>query len=519
MRRILALIFALCASVASAQQAPAVPRPAQFRFGIRVLPGVRPADPEEGHIYQDSTTHVIYIYDGTTWNQLGSVTDTGTSGQVLTSQGTGTPVWADVSGSGVPGGSNGQLQYKSGANFAGTTFTYSAGKFTSALVSGSSSTWLKNTSVATAESPEDFTFVIGSASNDVFPGDSRPDLVASIGWNSNGAATGHLPNLTGVGSSQLTFESYCSFGTGCLGGGGGQSETYFAMDDGNGHAVRPLGFFQGKFMDPDHAGYLSVIARANLWSFFDDQQTYSILTISDNAGDGEINTQLSTVSAAGGFTGTWLTLSGNNAIGIGDDGIEIGRSGSVDLAPGGDGSGAVIAHSNHFQLAVGTIENLSGAPRVSLSSGSLTNYPSISSAGTDEIILKPLGSTSNILLTLQSQGNGDVRMNPAGTGQSLINGHVLLSKGMTPTVAGTTSNACGTTSPSVAGSDAAGKITVGATSGTSCTLTFSAAYVFAPACVANGASYTRITSTTTAAVLTGSFAAGEVISYICVQGQ
>lgn len=523
MKKLLLALILLLASVQAYAQ-PAVPRPAQFRFGIRVLPGVRPTDPHEGEVYQDRDDHKIYIYNGSSWVQLGGVEDTGTSGQVLTSQGTGTPVWADVSGDGVPGGSNNQVQYKNGGSFAGSAgVTVNGTGFTSNLVNSTTGTWLKNTSVATAESTEHFTFVIGSASNDVPPGDTRPDLVASIGWNANGAATALLPNGTYPGSSQLSFESYCSFGTGCLGGGGGQSETYFAMDDGNGHSVRPLGFFQHKLQDLEAPGYLHVIARANLWQFFDADQTAPIMAIDqpDNVGEpGGVRLFDSVLSfSSEDLPYTFITFSGNNALGRGSDGIEVGRAGSVSLAPGGDGSSYVLVNPTSFRMASGGFYDTNGVIRGTFGAGSATNYPSIAASGTDEIILKPLGSTTDIQLTLQSQGNGNVRTNPSGTGQSLINGHVVLSKGMTPTVTSTTSNSCGTTAPSVAGSDAAGKITVGATSGTSCTLTFSAAYVFAPACVANGVSYTRITSTTSAAILTGTFAAGEVISYICVQGQ
>lgn len=92
--------------------------------------------------------------------------------------------------------------------------------------------------------------------------------------------------------------------------------------------------------------------------------------------------------------------------------------------------------------------------------------------------------------------------------------------GGAPTVAGTTSNACGTTAPAIAGKDQAATITVGATSGTSCTVTFGTAWsVNVPACTAstNGTStVTSVTPSLTTVVIAGTFTAGDKIGYICL---
>jgi hypothetical protein len=109
-----------------------------------------------------------------------------------------------------------------------------------------------------------------------------------------------------------------------------------------------------------------------------------------------------------------------------------------------------------------------------------------------------------------ASGFGAIRLAPAG--------HVKIT-GTAPAV---TAN-CGT-SPSVTGSDQAGKLNVG-TGGTAttCTLTFAVAFTAAPACVANNETTTqliRATSTTTTLVLTAAaaFTASDVLSYICLQG-
>ncbi len=79
---------------------------------------------------------------------------------------------------------------------------------------------------------------------------------------------------------------------------------------------------------------------------------------------------------------------------------------------------------------------------------------------------------------------------------------------------------CGTT-PGIVGTDRAGKVTIGATASSTCTLTFDTAYLNAPACTAmNGTVDVPVfgTTTTTTLVLTdgaGDFS-DDVISYICI---
>lgn len=83
-----------------------------------------------------------------------------------------------------------------------------------------------------------------------------------------------------------------------------------------------------------------------------------------------------------------------------------------------------------------------------------------------------------------------------------------------PTVGGS----CGT-SPAIAGNNTAGKVTTGTGAPTSCTVTFSSAWVNAPSCsVSNETTenLARATSTTTTVVLTGTFVAGDVLAYQCL---
>lgn len=99
-------------------------------------------------------------------------------------------------------------------------------------------------------------------------------------------------------------------------------------------------------------------------------------------------------------------------------------------------------------------------------------------------------------------------------------GGPLATGGSAPSVANVGANSCGTTAASIAGNDANGEITVGATAGTQCRVTFTTTAANRRDCVFEDES-TKITiqptyvDTTHTDVL-GVFTAGDVISYICM---
>lgn len=111
--------------------------------------------------------------------------------------------------------------------------------------------------------------------------------------------------------------------------------------------------------------------------------------------------------------------------------------------------------------------------------------------------------------------NGHVTLLPAGTGsiQFALSGHVR-GTGTAPTVGGS----CGT-SPSIVGTDLGGKLTTGTVAPTSCTITYARAYTNAPSCAANNettANLVKAISTTTTLILSGTFVASDVLTWICV---
>jgi len=93
------------------------------------------------------------------------------------------------------------------------------------------------------------------------------------------------------------------------------------------------------------------------------------------------------------------------------------------------------------------------------------------------------------------------------------------SKGNSPAVSNTSANSCGTTAAILIGNDNNGIITVGATSGTSCTITFINSAVGRRECIANNESAAALARgiyiDNTHSKIDGTFGAGALISYIC----
>lgn len=89
----------------------------------------------------------------------------------------------------------------------------------------------------------------------------------------------------------------------------------------------------------------------------------------------------------------------------------------------------------------------------------------------------------------------------------------------TPAVSNTSANSCGTTAATIAGNNNLGTVTVGATSGTDCTLTFTTTAPVEWICMVNNATTANLaravpTSTTTTR-LVGTFVAGDALNYMC----
>ena len=96
----------------------------------------------------------------------------------------------------------------------------------------------------------------------------------------------------------------------------------------------------------------------------------------------------------------------------------------------------------------------------------------------------------------------------------------FVASGSAPTAASVGANSCGTTAPSVAGNDNTGIVTVGATSGTQCRVTFTAAAATRWQCVVNNETTANLARTTYVDAsnvdFLGTFVGLDVLSYICM---
>lgn len=106
-----------------------------------------------------------------------------------------------------------------------------------------------------------------------------------------------------------------------------------------------------------------------------------------------------------------------------------------------------------------------------------------------------------------------------GTGGLILPG-AIHTAGTVPVVSNTTANSCGTTTATITGTDATGKIVVGATSGTSCTITFNVAAPTRRQCWASDETTAVLTRfiylTTTTGKVDGVFTAGDTLEYGCL---
>lgn len=153
------------------------------------------------------------------------------------------------------------------------------------------------------------------------------------------------------------------------------------------------------------------------------------------------------------------------------------------------------------------IGNSSGSG-VNIAGGDITIAPGAGSGTGDpgELIIKlspDTGSTGDTVNTLQVV-------------LSVVKGgHLDTGVQTAPAV-----TSCGT-SPTITGTDTAGKVTIGSSASSTCTLTFEEAYANAPSCVlTNGTVDVPVWATTSTTVLTITDGAGDfssdVIMYICV---
>lgn len=128
-----------------------------------------------------------------------------------------------------------------------------------------------------------------------------------------------------------------------------------------------------------------------------------------------------------------------------------------------------------------------------------------------------LAQSANRAMQVSQDSTGVVGFDSVQGGMYLP-GHLLSTTriGPAPSVTGST---CGTTAPSVVGTDFVGLITVGSSATTSCVLTFGTAFGTAPVCVLTPKSAIlaalSYATSTTALTITQTSTASNTIAYMC----
>ncbi len=200
-------------------------------------------------------------------------------------------------------------------------------------------------------------------------------------------------------------------------------------------------------------------------------------------------------------------------------------SGSVNLDNSFDLSGSGIPLNVNADQA-GVTGSFSLSPSASYSNGDVLILGIQPSAGTYTnlrgISINSIGSgasnTYGILIADQTKGSISNYAIKTGLGKISF-GDSISTGGSTPSVANVGASSCGTTTATIAGNDNSGFITVGATSGTQCRITFVSTAPTARECTANDETTTtavRVTYVdTTHTDFIGAFIAGDKVSYIC----
>lgn len=246
------------------------------------------------------------------------------------------------------------------------------------------------------------------------------------------------------------------------------------------------------------------------------------LNVNGRVGIGTANSAyVSTAAPAGGLAvegnvgiGTWLAA--NNLTVNGRMSIGTANSAYVTIAAP---AGGQIIEGN---LGIGTFAPLSTLDvrgNVRVASGS-SSAPAVINTGDGSTgmywpINGELGFSSNSVERIRIDGNGNVGIGstvPSGT--MVVSGHIH-GHNTAPVV-----STCGT-SPTIVGSDLAGKVTTGAGIFTACTITFATAWKNAPSCWVDNettvALTTNGTSTTTTLTINGSAAiTANTIAYGCI---
>jgi hypothetical protein len=240
---------------------------------------------------------------------------------------------------------------------------------------------------------------------------------------------------------------------------------------------------------------------------FNEAASLGVMTVTSLDTSGTISTSgavtAATVTASGTITGATLASTG-------------GITAATTVAATGGVSGTTGTFSSTVSGVAGTFSGAVSGTTIT-GSGAIAGTTLKGTSYTTTRI--PYFSTSGILVDLANftytTATGAL-LNTAGTAPS-ISTNRFLSTGTAPTVANVGANSCGTDAATIAGKDQASVITVGATSGTECRISFNVAFANAPVCTATATIATdlHLVTTTANVTVTGTLTAAEKIYVLC----
>lgn len=234
-------------------------------------------------------------------------------------------------------------------------------------------------------------------------------------------------------------------------------------------------------------------------------------------GNGGIMTGTGNSTTRGGNGGDVAVLLGGGGNATGATGGAAGGAGGAFLITGGQGGQAqthagISGAGSSFTFLGGNGGDNSVSGGTAGNGGPVSMDAGVAGSASGGAIAGSNGSITFGGTNAKAIGIGNTASTTTITGQ-------FATAGTTPTVSNTTANSCGTTAATITGNDATGVITVGATAGTNCTITFVKAAPTRRQCTVTNettANLSRSTFlTTTTSTVEGTFVAGDLISYVC----
>lgn len=266
---------------------------------------------------------------------------------------------------------------------------------------------------------------------------------------------------------------------------------------------------------------ITLISSLAIYSTLDDVNAQTIIT---KAGGGSASATATPFPTTVALTQNAITWSSAQQFNDGQN-LVFGQFYFGDNAPGGNAGNNYLAREStqtpdSFTIGLSSTSRSLVIKRTTevQNANDLQNGPCGSSACTYPTI-NLFSNDTNVAHYLALYHNSVNAVLTTGTGGLILPG-AIHTAGTVPVVSNTTASSCGTTAATIAGTDATGKIVVGATSGTSCTITFNVAAPTRRQCWAGDETTAVLTRfiylTTTTGKIDGVFTAGDTLEYGCL---